>query len=249
MRHTGLLLISLLLFSCTSNDLSPIDPAVPGRPNPLEGLSDKGPIRFDNPAIGQRSYYVFFDAEFDSQTEKASIQYSSDTLVLAITGKESVHWVLKDFLTDGSISRKDKTGGYWGGWVDSVFVRHLRLDADSIHIVRPPNAEFSSFVFQIFERKKITFPVSLISYPAVLNANCLPFDHPLGGEFMEYTLDYTQLGQTFDHLNNYFDNRGMEGDGLGYMYAYSHSVGVVGIAWVSAWDFNEAKGWDLISNK
>jgi hypothetical protein len=246
MKTLGFLLISLFLFTCTTDDSNTIDPPVPASPNPLEGLPDSGPIRFDNPAIGQRSYYVYFDAEFDFPTKKASFQYSSDTLVLAITGKESEYWVLKDFLTDGSIS-KSSSGGYWSGWADSVFIRHLRVDADSIHILRPPNADYFSFVFHILETQKITFPVSLVSDPAALNPDCLPFDRPLWGEFMEYTLDYTQLGQTFDHLNNYFNNRGMETDGFGYLYAYSHPVGIVRVAWVNAWYLNEAEGWDLVS--
>jgi hypothetical protein len=246
MKIIGFLLIMFLLFNC-QDDSSSIDPPTPARPNPLEGLQDMGRIRFDDPAIGQRSYYIFFDAEFDYVTKKSNFQYSPDTLVLAITGKEAENWVLKDFLTDGSVSRKSNGEGYWAGWADSVFVRHLILDADSIHVLRPPDADFSSFVFYILHGRKIKYPISLVSDPAPINPNCLPFDHPLSGEFMEYTQNYTQLGETFDHLNNYFDNRGMETDGLGYMYAYSPSVGIVRITWVSPWVSDKAKGWDLLS--
>ncbi len=247
MKIIGVLLISLLLFNCTDDSSPYAPPPAPAKPNPLEGLPDMGRIRFDEPMIGQRSYYVFFDVEYNYQMKKAAFQYSSDTLVLAITGKEAENWVLKDFLTDGSLSKESNSGGYWTGWADSVFVCHLRMDADSIYVLRPPQVDFFSFIFHVLHGRKIKYPISLISEPAPLNPSCLPFDHPSGGEFMEYTLNYTQLGQTFDHLNNYFDNRAMPTDGLGYMYAYSPSVGIVRTTWVNPWTSNKANGWDLVS--
>ena len=56
--------------------------------DPLEGLPDNGPVSFDEPAIGQRSYYISFRAFDDYTTDIDQYEYRTDTLVLAITGKE-----------------------------------------------------------------------------------------------------------------------------------------------------------------
>jgi hypothetical protein len=65
---------------------------------------------------------------------------------------------------------------------------------------------------------------------------------------MQYTTNYTQFGQTFHHLNDFYDYHEMAFDGLGLMYAYGPSYGLVRWTWVSAWEQTIAKGWDLLPN-
>ena len=62
---------------------------------------------------------------------------------------------------------------------------------------------------------------------------------------MAYTLNYTQLGQTFEHLNIYMDYSEIATDGAGLMYVYRPSSGFVRMTAYNPWG-NNALGWDLI---
>jgi hypothetical protein len=72
-KYTLFILLALALLGCSSDDptISPGDPAQE-KENPLEGLPDKGAIRFDNPEIGQRSFYVFFKASENHSNHKSA---------------------------------------------------------------------------------------------------------------------------------------------------------------------------------
>jgi len=239
-KYTLFILVALALLGCSSEDP---EPALK-RENPLEGLADKGAIRFDKPEIGQRSFYVFFKASVDHSTHQISFDYLTDTLVLAITGQEADKWIVKEFLTAGSNSATTDDGG-WANVADSVGIRHLKVDADSAYFSKPQGNYSFSFVFVGASR---TIPLKPVGDPAPLNVDCLPEFDFASTVWMQYTVNYSQFGQTFQHLNNYFDYRPMSTDGLGFMYAYGPSFGMVRWAWVSYWSLDEADGWDLIPN-
>jgi len=236
-----IIVLGLALFSCSSDEPTP-KTNDPQYEDPLEGLPDKGPVRFDNPEIGQRSYYTFFEATEDNSSHEVSFNYTADTLVLAITGQESGKWIVKEFLTQASNS-KTSDDGYWSSVPDSVIVRYLEFENDSVYFSKPTEADPFSFVFV---GNKITLPLSPVDDPAPLNPDCLPMFGLGSTIWMQYTVNYSQHGQTFDHLNNYFDYRAMTYDGLGFMYAYEPSYGIVRWTWVSYWSWDQANGWDLI---
>lgn len=240
-----ILIFWLFLIGCSSDDPDIDDPIVP-KSDPLEGLPDSGPVRFDDPVIGQRSYYVFFNAVKDPSSQEVSFQYDTDTLVLAITAKESGNWLIKEFFTNGSLSKLPSGGGEWTTIADTVIERHLQVTPDSLHFSVPPGGDYFAPIFPLFEGEKCSLPRSLVSDPEPLTTECLPLFGYASTQWMEYTLNYTQFGQTFDHLNNYFDYRQMSGDGHGFMYAYGPLYGMVRWSWISYWDLNVAKGWDLI---
>ena len=239
-----LIVVVGFLFACSSDDPQlNKDEDLPD--NPLKGLSNKGPVRFDDPEIGQRSHYVFFKATEDNTTHEVNFDYFPDTLVLAITDKQEDKWILKEFMTNGSNS-KTSDNGQWGTTVaQSVFVRHLIVNADSAYFFKPDEADPFSFVF-VGESRII--PLKPIGDPAPLNVDCLPRLDYASTRWMQYTVNYSQFGQTFQHLNNYFDYRPMANDGSGFMYAYGSSFGFVRWTWVSYWDLDHAAGWDLIPN-
>lgn len=136
-------LIGTALVSCTDD---PVNEVIPD--NPLAGLPNKGPIQLDNPAIGQRSYYVYY--KVTSKDETISYSYPGDTLIVFISGFKSNGWVIKEFLTDGSISKKNKSTsgpGSWKGYADSVFVSTLNVDDDSVYLSRPTTRAYNSFAF------------------------------------------------------------------------------------------------------
>jgi len=203
--------------------------------DPLEGLPDKGPIRFDNPEVGQRSRYVYFKALQDMVTKDVTFTYDPDTLILGITAKEYDKWVIREFISKGSQNLTSPE--------NREVINYLLIDSDSAHFSGPTNGDFFSWVFP---GMKLAIPLQPVGDPAPLNPDCIPlFDYDTK-IWTQYTIDYTQHGQTFHHLNDYFDYTEMAGDGLGLMYAYGPAYGIVRWTWVSAWEQNEANGWDLV---
>ncbi len=237
MRSVIMLVLLSVVSSCADDD-----PVGKKWMNPLEGLPDNGPVRFDEPAIGQRSYYVSFRAYNDNTPGNVRYEYITDTLVLAITGKETVGWIVNEFITEGSTSRQsadDDTP------LDSVYVTMLQIDADSIYIGNSSGESFYSNFFGIRGNSLFKLPLSLVAEPSKQNPTCSPFASR-NADTMEYSINYTQLGQTYDHLNVYADNSMTATDGPALMYAYSASTGFVRMSAINPWVFDQATGWDLV---
>lgn len=228
-----------MLVSCNSDSANEVTPN-----NPLTGLPDKGPIQLDNPIVGQRSYYLYFTAINKDAT--VSFSYPGDTLIVGIAGFESNQWVIKEFLTEGSVSRKNKSNsgpGSWKGYADSVFLSNMKIDADSIYLSRPKTRAYNSFAFA---GRNWAFQVSQVADTEPLNITCSPAFRYGSTVWIEYTKTYKQHGKTFDRLNIHHDYRDMATDGFGFMYGYDLPHSFVRISWVSYWELNKANGWDLI---
>lgn len=232
MKSPLLFILALLVFSCTPDEMVE-EPEIPAWDDPLEGLPDNGAIRFDNPEIGQRSSYIYFKATKNYITGVVTLTYVPDTLVLAITGKDSDKWIIREFITPGSENLE---------FDEQDVIRFLKIDSDSAYFTRP-----SPYVFSwLFLHDKRTIPMQPITDPESLNPECLPIFGYEGDISVQYTTNYTQLGQTFHHLNDFFDYTEMKSDGHGFMYAYGPSYGLVRWTWVSAWEQDQAEGWDLL---
>jgi hypothetical protein len=241
MRSRGLFLIMSLLISCIDHQDIVNDIKILVWTDPLKGLPDEGPVQFDNPVIGQRSYYVFFRAFQEAPANNVRYEYITDTLAVGISGKNATHWILKEFFTAGSYSFQTAEGGFN---TDSVYVTLMQIKGDSINFIRPSPELYSTYFFYFEIVDRLAFPLSKASDPAPQNPTCSPFfDHSFSG--MEYALDYAQLGQTFDHLNIHADYSRIESDGPGLMYVYGSSHGFVRRTGFNPWT-GEAAGWDLI---
>ena len=242
MRTLGFFLSFSFLISCI-DEQTIINEVVftTVKPDPLKGMPDAGPLQFDNPSIGQRSHYVLLRAYVDEATNKVRYEYDTDTLVVAITGKKGSEWIVKDFLTPGSYSIQTDKGTFN---FDSVFVTLLDIDSDSIAFTRHASDIYSTYFFNFSYDGRLVLPRGSISEPAPQNPDCSPYFY-LDAEPMVYALNYSQLGQTFDHLNIYMDYSEIETDGAGLMYVYGHSYGFVRMTAYNPWG-NNALGWDLI---
>lgn len=230
--RAAILVTVLIALSVSCSDDGPVSEK---KQDPLEGLPDAGPVRFDNPVIGQRSYYIYFHAFNKTDTEDIRFEYTTDTLVMAVTGKESGRWTLKEFITDGSTFLSS----------DTVFTLSLQIESDSASFADPSDGRYYSNFFGIPPGGSIKFPMSLIAEPSKENPTCSPFASLYSND-MEFARNYTQFGQTFDHLNIYQDYTETVTDGLGLMYVYSPSDGFVRMTVFNPWVSEKVTGWDLI---
>jgi hypothetical protein len=237
-RTFFILMVYCMLSNCTDNGIDVPDAFV----DPLEGLADEGTISLKDPAIGQRSLYLFYEASYTASTGNVAFNYEADTLVIAITGKEFEKWILKEFLTAGSNSRLNRKNSSWGPLADSIFVSHLFLKEDSIHIARPSGYSLPTFTFRA--EQKLPYHIASDAFPE--NQGGLPRFEISPLLWLEYVNDFSRPGKTYDRLNVYFDYRDMETDGLGYMNIYGQADGLVRSAWISPWLLDKASGWDII---
>jgi hypothetical protein len=236
------ILVTLVIFSIVSS-CTDEEPVVKKWRDPLEGLPDKGPLRFDEPAIGQRSYFVSFRATNDFTTEEVQYEYVGDTLVLAITGKQSDYWILNEFITQGSSSRLSLEDD---SVLDSVYVTTLRIDSDSVYFGDPSGKSYFSNFFGIPANSLFKLSLALVTESAKENPTCSPF-LSRNADSMEFSLNYIQLGQTYVHLNVYGDNSMTATDGPALMYVYAPSYGFVRMSAINPWVSDRAAGWDLTS--
>jgi len=228
------------LISCIDHQFIINEVTIKTWKDPLKGLPDKGPIQFENPEIGQRSYYVHFRASIDRNTNEVRYEYSDDTLALGISGKNTTHWILKEFFTAGSYSFHASDGYN----TDSVYVSHLQINTDSISVSRPAILLYSTYFFMLEYDVRQAFTLAPVTDPSEQNKNCSPFFNR-SSDRMEYTLDYNQNGKIYDHLNIYSNYSKTEVDGEGMMYAYSSSDGFVRRSAYNPWT-DTAGGWDLV---
>lgn len=211
--------------------------------DPLEGLPNLGPIRFDSPAVGQRSYYAYFKAI--DEGENVAFNYTGDTVVLAITNSINSGWEVKEFLTSKSVSKVNRTSQQlWTGFADSVFVSNLNFQSDSLIISRAAQAAYFSF---LLPGQRISLQSFLVSEAEKNNPECLPLFGYASNRWVEYSANFVNFGRVYGRLNIHFDYRDMTTDGLGFMYAYSPSDGFVRLTWVSYWGLSVANGWDQVS--
>ncbi len=231
-RQTALFITVLITLSVSCSDDGTVGKE---KQDPLEGLPDEGAVSLKNPVIGQRSRYVHFRAFNKTDTEDIRFEYTTDTLVMAVTGKESDRWILKEFITDGSTFLSS----------DTVFTLSLQIESDSASFADPSDGRYYSNFFGIPPGESIKFPMSLIAEPSTENPTCSPFESLYSNE-MEFARNYSQFGQTFNHLNILQDYTMTATDGPGLMYVYSPADGFVRMTVFNPWVSEEVTGWDLI---
>ena len=191
--------------------------------DPLEGLADEGAISFKDPAIGQRSSFIFYVATYAPSTGNVDFKYESDSLVIAITGKEFEKFIIKEFLSEGSYSRHNRTNSSWGSMADSILVSHLLLEEDSICISRRPGYFQPTFIFRT--EQKFPFQIASDAFPE--NQGGLPLFQITESRWLEYVKNFSRPGKTYDRLNVYFDYRDMRTVGIGHMHIYGQGDGLV----------------------
>lgn len=237
-NYPYLLLLPLLLFSAChkSTDNPPDEPS--GWVNPLTGLPDEGNIRWDGLKTGQRSKYLYFEARYDPFSGDTLRYYYPDTLVLAVSGQDAQGFVLKEFVLSGAVSqynpqRPNDT---------TVYAYHINLTTDSVKFaINPPG--FSPVFNNVHALPIAPFAAPVPEYAAAEPAYGYRTD-----VWMAFIQQHTHLGSNFGLLNLVYNYEEMSTDGAGYLFAYSRTEGLVRFSWVSYWDSNLAKGFDLLAD-
>lgn len=228
------LLLFVVFSACQKKEPLQDPPTAPKWTSPLAGLPDEGRIRWDNLKVGQRSRYLYFEANGNSLTTNITPAYNQDTLVLAITGQDAQGFILKEFVIPDSVGTFMSDTIY-------VYANHLKQEQDSLKFI--PEKPYNSLIFN-----STTHALSLSAFAAPVTEypEACPYLGYRSDKWEGFTNQHTHLGHTYSPLNLVYDYIDMPADGWGYMYAYDVPNGLVRMTWVSFWTTDLAKGWDLL---
>ncbi len=234
----------LFLTACGPNCKEPsIKPDPLPHIDPTDTLPNLGQIQFNNMQIGQRSRYLFFAIPNTNDTTTL-IDYRPDTLVVAVAGQDAQGYLIREFMTRGSVSYDSMVNPVLYG--DSVLTYHLRVENDSLYIINPN--VFWSVASRIFVTPDQALPLTPITSPQTTFVGwqtTLPSDFS-SSYVPAYVANFTHWGQAFDHLNIIWDGRQTASDGNRFLFAYSPDHGLV--RWATRGSFFQVSGygWDLL---
>ena len=220
---SSLVALAITAVSCDDEPVVPAETAI-------------GPVRFDRPAVGQRSRYLFFYCDHYGNPTQGTQTYAPDTLQLLVADVEGNRFRIEESLTMGSASRhgaKNVTDA------ESTYAYWLQVDGDSLLVpMRYPSRIF-------WTRLQRDLPLSAIEGPETQFIGWQPTISYHESLVTAYVPNHVQFGQSFDRLNLLMDNRMMQADGPGFMFAYTDEYGLVRWAYYEWWG-RYGTGWDLL---
>lgn len=220
---SGVVALAITVGGC---DSEPVVPAATG----------VGPVRFDEPAVGQRSRYLFFFCDHYGNPVQGTQIYAPDTLQLFVANLDGNRFRIEESLTMGSASRHGATNVTDA---ESTYTYWLQVDGDSLLVP----TDIPSRIF--WTRLQRDLPLGTISGPETRFVGWQP-DLPYHESLVTASVvDHTQFGHSFDRLNLLMDNRMMQVDGPGFMFAYAAETGLVRWAYYRWWG-RLGSGWDLL---
>ena len=238
------LLLLLLAAACHPEPELLVTPVIPATVYPTDTLPDLGQIHFNDLQIGQRSRYVYFHIDEASNFADTVIDYRPDTLVVVITGHDAAGFIVKEFITRGSVSHDTAVNAVYAG--DSILTYRLRVDQDSLHFISQPPITCWCTLSRIFLSPDQALPLAPIPAPQTtfLGWQTALYESP--DYDTAYVENFLHWGQTFDRLNIVWDNRAIAYDGGRILFAYSASHGLVRWGYRSSWLQTTGHGWDLL---
>ena len=229
-----LLSLCLLFSACSKNEPAPPVEEPPKWTSPLAGLPNEGRIQWSQMKVGQRSRYLYFEANGHAHPAQITPAYYQDTLVLAITGEDAQGFILTEFIIPDSFGRFNSDTAY-------LHVNHLKIEQDSVKFTRTGPYNSNIFAYKTHSLPLTPFATPLPEYP-----EATPFFGVETEKWEAFTQQHIHLGQTYGPLNLVYDYRDMAADGWGYLFAYDVPNGLVRFTWISWWSPDLAKGWDLL---
>ncbi len=201
-------------------------------------------IKFDRPAIGQKTRYILFRGANYRDANNLNFEYLKDTLELEIVGKDSaLGWNIREKLTAGSVSLHGESNV---AYPDSEFKYFFKSEG-YIFLLNSRDERISSRIF--FLEKESNYPyLTLLDYQSPeVDMKGWKTSLPYAENYRTaYTKNYNLLGITYPHLNVVINNTGMQTQsGLGNTHIYSSANGLVRSTQYNRYT-QQGYGWDLI---
>jgi hypothetical protein len=221
--------IAIAVASCSEDPAAPAPTAPPGN------------IRFDALQIGQRSLYVFFWCDHYGYPSIGTSVYDQDTLLVEVVREDPEGFLFRESLTPGSVSL---AGPPNLPDPDAVYEYHVQVQDDTLSVIKPQGTEWWEGS-RIFLARADRFALAPVAAPQTYFVDWQP-DLPYHEELMTaFVPEHDQLDGQFDDLNILQDNRAMQTDGPGFLFAYAGDHGLVRWAYYSWWT-QAGTGWDLL---
>ncbi len=209
----------------------------------LENAMTTNPIRWDQLAVGQTTYYLRFEGEYYFQDGvDAPPMYQADTLILEIIAQEGEKFRVQEYLSPGSISRGASNPKV--AMPDVLYQYYFTVRSDSL-VVEPliysqvltsrffPSQSITAFPFETEDAVHLSYDGWGTTPP-----NCVCVQEGT-------TESLSVLGETYLGLSTLIDNAWMAADGPGFTATYKPSQGIVRYYAVEPW-FQTGTGWDLL---
>ena len=197
-------------------------------------------VRFDTLAVGQRSHYLYFRCTHYGDPSHGTQTYVPDTLMLVVAGQEGDRFRIEESLTAGSASRHG--AGHLSD-PDTTYTYWMQSMGDSLFVLNPEGSSFLGS--RIFLAGRQRFSLAPVAGPLTTFIGWQPNLPYHESRVTAYASNHAQFGRSFDRLNILQDNRDMQFDAPGYLFAYAGDHGLARWARYSWWTL-EGTGWDLL---
>lgn len=233
--YLSLLCISFLLLGAACDPFP--EEEIPDPVPFWDSLNNVGPVRFDALAVGQRTRYQRFEHN-DQGWNNFNFTYQPDTLMLIVKSGSGNTFVVNE------LQRSDTA--VFGWYVYAEYQFELRNDSLFYHWTsgNPPRL----FGLQS-SNLKFGLPLTPVSAPSATLTGWKPDAAGPDTWATANLATHTQLGDTYTNLNVVADGRDQVTDGLGYVYLYSATEGLVRFAYYNshgAWPNPKSYCWDRI---
>jgi hypothetical protein len=197
-------------------------------------------ISLKNPQIGQKNRYLMLEGSGYSAGNGSDFDYLPDTMVVEITGQDSIGFIVKEYFTAGSADLPS-----FPQYIireNEAIYSHVRVEQNEFVII-PGSNQFSRFWFS--NNQNLTLneatenPITLDGWVAKSN--------PSSPKQLGFATDVTLLGTTYPRLNIVINNSAMLFDGPGFNYIYDPSCTLIRSTTYSSWT-DKGFAYDLLPN-
>jgi heat shock protein HslJ len=217
-----LLLTVIAITACKDPDIGPDD----GKP-----LGNAGQIKFETPAVGQKSTYIHFYAQAYWGQTPSPLHYTQDTIT----------WEIVKQIDAKTFSIRETLSGTY--FTNQTSQQQYTLVKDGATILIYGNNGATSPLLGYQDSLVLT-----LSNPIEINFIKWKIDDNIGSSRLRgYVRNYLALGKKYDKLDIYTDLTPMTYDGSGAVFIYNAEFGLVRSYFINPWTA-EVNGFDLLTS-
>jgi len=224
--------VCLLCFSCKKEEVQPT----------IED-NTRTNINLTKPEIGQQSRYILFRGEDIKDDDNFSFEYLPDTLAVEIIAEDENGYLVKEFLTPGSLSLNGENNV---AYADSTWYYYIYVDdTDQSLKVKQRGNYYRTRLFFLYDEQSRGLGLQQIASPETEIRGwktTLPFEK----DFMTArSSDFTLFDTKYDAVNIVIDNRPMLEGLPGSTHVFSLEQGLIRSSEYSDFD-GKGYGWDVL---